>query len=111
MNRTASPYLLVWLGAGFAVWASALVALYAGHAVGCAFAWHAASLRVGLSAALLVHIAVLATIWHQLANRPIRATDGGTRDFLVTVSLWATVAAIAATVLTLGPPLLLATCI
>jgi hypothetical protein len=111
VNRTASPHLLVWLGAGFAVWASALVTLYAVHAIGCAFAWPAALLRVGLSAVLLVHIAVLAAIWHQLANRPIGAEDGGTSDFLVTVSLWATAAAIAATVLTLGPALLLTTCV
>lgn len=111
MNRTASPYLLVWLVAGFAVWASALIALYAVHAIGCAFAWPAALLRVGLGAALLVHIAVLAAICHQLANRPVGATDGGTRDFLVTISLWATFAAIAATVLTLGPSLLLTTCV
>jgi hypothetical protein len=111
VNRTASPHLLVWLGAGFAVWASALVALYAVQAIGCAFVWPAALLRVGLGAALLVHIAVLAAIWHQLANRPILATNGGTRDFLVTISLWATVAAIATTVFTLGPPLLLTTCV
>jgi len=111
VNRTASPYLLVWLGAGFAVWASALIAVYAVYSIGCAFAWPAALVRVGLGAALIVHIAVLAAIWHQLAYRPIRAMDGGTRDFLVTISLWATVAAIATTVLTLGPPLLLTTCV
>ena len=111
MNRTASPLLLLWLGSGFVVWASALVALYAVHAIGCAFAWPAGSLRVGLGAVLLVHVAAIAAIWYQLANRPIGVTDGGTRDFLVNVSLWATVVAIAATVLTLGPPLLLTTCI
>ena len=111
MNRTASPLLLVWLGSGFVVWASALVALYAVHAIGCAFAWPAGPLRVGLGAVLLVHLAAIAAIWYQLINRPIGIRDGGTRDFLVNVSLWATVAAIVATVLTLGPPLLLTTCI
>lgn len=111
MNGAAPPRLLVWLGAGFVVWSSALVALYAVHAIGCAFAWRADLLRLGLGAVILIHIAALAMMWHRLATRPVGVTDGGTRDFLVTLSLWATIAATAATVLILGPTLLLTTCL
>ena len=111
MNRTAPPRLLAWLGAGFVVWSSALVALYAVHAIGCAFFWRAGLLRLGLGAVILMHMTALAVMWHRLATRPDGVTDAGTRDFLVTLSLWATIAAAATTVLSLGPTLLLTTCV
>lgn len=111
MNRVASPRLLVWLAAGFVVWSSALVALYAVHAIGCTFAWPAGPLRLGLGAVLLMHMAAFAAIWRHLVTHPIEVTDGATRDFLVTLSLWVTISAAAATVLTLGPTLVLTTCV
>ena len=112
MNRTARSYPIIWLAAGFVIWSSALVVLYAVHAIGCAFAWSAVPLRLGLAAVILVHLAAQAGIWHRLAARSSEVTDGrGTLGFLITVSLWATIAAITATVLTLGPPLLLAVCV
>lgn len=38
MNRPASPSLLL-LVAGFGIWSSAFVSLYAANAIGCSFGW------------------------------------------------------------------------
>jgi hypothetical protein len=111
VNRTARPHVIVWLGAGFVVWSIALVALYALHAVGCAFAWPAVPLRVGLATVILVHLAALALIWHRLAVHPAGVMEDDTLGFLVALSLCATIAATAATVLIFGPALLLTTCV
>ena len=111
MNRTAPPHLIIWLGAGFAVWASALVVLYALQAIGCAFVWLAVPLRLGLGAVILMHLAVLAAMWHRLATHFDGANDNDTLSFLVAASLWATIAAVVAVVFTLGPALFLTTCI
>lgn len=99
----APPRMLLWLVAGFTVWGSGLVALYALHAVGCAFGWPAGPLRLWLAAILLAHLALLAVML-RLLRRP-RA------DFLRTAAVWATMAALAATLLTLAPPLVLTTCV
>lgn len=61
--RPVPPRRLWWLLAGFGVWCSALVFLYAVHAVGCAFAWPAGTLRVTLVLVLLVHVAVIGWMW------------------------------------------------
>jgi hypothetical protein len=111
VNRPAAPQLIVWLGAGFVVWSSALITLYMLHAIGCAFAWPAAPLRLGLATVIVVHLAALAAIWRRLAVRAVAVTNGGTLGFMVTLSLWATIAATAATVLVFGPTLLLTTCV
>ena len=60
---------------------------------------------------ILVHLAGVAVIWHRLAANPAGMPEGGTLGFLVTLSLWATIAAAGATVLTFGPTLLLTTCV
>ena len=111
MNCSASPYPVVWLGAGFVIWSNALIVLYAVHAIGCAFAWAPVPLRLGLVTVILVHLVALAAIWRRLDVRSVKVTDGGdTLGFFITVSLWTTMAATAATVLTLGPALLLTAC-
>ena len=112
MNRTAPPHVIIWLGACFAVWASALIVLYAVHALGCAFVWPAVPLRLGLGAVILVHLALLAAMWQHLAARFDGANDNDndTLSFLLAASLWATIAAVVAVVFTLGPALFLTVC-
>ena len=61
-ERPVPPRHLWWLAAGFAVWCSALVALYALHAIGCAFAWSAGWLRLGLAVVLLAHLILMGTV-------------------------------------------------
>ena len=71
---------LLMLGAGFTVWASAFVALYAMLSVGCRFGWDGVELLAGLTlqraqlgAILLVHLAVgaaLALRLHAPAGAP-----------------------------------------
>ena len=106
---SARQHLLI-LAAGFGVWCSALVVLYALHAIGCAFVAPAALLRLGLAAVLLAHLIVIGWIWYTLAGaRPDQALDP-TGSFLHRIAVWTVVAAFITTGLTLGPPLLLPMC-
>lgn len=104
------PRRLWWLAAGFLVWCNALVVLYALHAIGCAFAWPAGPLRLSLAVLLLAHLAVIGWMWRDLAPA-VEPGFGSTGIFLRTVFLWTVIAAFAAAFLTLGPPLLLSTCV
>jgi hypothetical protein len=99
------------LVAGFGVWCSALVVLYALHAIGCAFAWSAGPLRLGLAVVLLGHLVVIGWMWRDLAAANPDPGFGQTGTFLHTVVIWTVIAAFAATVLTLGPSLLLTICV
>jgi hypothetical protein len=96
--------------AGFGVWCSALVAAYAFHAIGCAFGWSAGSLRLVLALVIVVHLIVLGWMWHDRAADRSEPGFGPTGAFLHTVSIWTLIAALAATLLTFGPTLVLATC-
>jgi hypothetical protein len=109
--RLVPPRGLWWLTAGFGVWCSAIVALYALHAIGCAFAWAAGPLRLGLAAVLLAHLIVIGWIWRDLAAASPGPDFGQTGTFLHTVVIWTLIAAMVATILTLGPPLLLTICV
>ena len=109
--RAVPPRLLWWLAAGFGVWCSALVFLYALHAVGCTFAWPAGTLRMSLVIVLLAHLVVGGWIWRNVAKSVPDAAFGQTGSFLHAAVVWTAIAAFFATVLTFGPPLLLATCI
>ncbi len=109
-TRPVPPGQLWWLLAGFAVWCSALVALYAVHAVGCAFAWPAGPLRLGLALMLLVHLAVIGWMWRSLDGADAGVDSGRTGAFLRAVIVWTVAAAFVTTILTLGPPLLLTAC-
>ena len=106
-----SPQRLWWLAAGFSVWCSALATLYALHAVGCAFAWSAGPLRIGLAALLLAHLTVIGWLWRDLAAANPDPGFGQTGIFLHAVAIWTLMAALATTILTLGPPLLLTICV
>jgi len=105
------PGRLWWLLAGFGVWCSALVFLYAVHAIGCAFAWPAGALRLALALVLLVHLIAISWMWrdHRAASADPSLDSTGT--FLHTVIVWTLIAALVTIVLTLGPTLALATCV
>jgi hypothetical protein len=104
-----SPRRLWWLLAGFGVWCSALVILYAVHAIGCAFAWSPGSLRLGLALVFLAHLIVIGWMWRDHAAAS--PDSGPTGTFLHTVFIWTLIAALAASLLTFGPMLVLATCV
>ena len=108
-ERTVPPRHLWWLAAGFTIWCSALVTLYAIHGFGCAFAWSAGSLRPWLAVALLVHLVVLGWMWY--ISRVASAGFGPTGVFFYWAVTGTLIAALVATAITFGPPLLLATCI
>jgi hypothetical protein len=110
-ERPVPPRQLWWLAVGFAVWCSALVSLYALHAIGCAFAWSAGSLRFGLAVVLLAHLIVMGWMWRDIARAGPAPVFGPTGGLLHRAVTWALIAALVATVLTLGPSLLLTTCV
>jgi hypothetical protein len=105
------PRRLWWLVAGFGVWCSALVLLYAVHAIGCAFAWPAGALRLALALVLLAHLIVIGWMWRDRWAASLDPGFGPTGTFLHTVILWTVIAALVTTILTLGPALALATCV
>ncbi len=110
-GRAVPPRLLWWLAAGFGVWCSALVFLYALHAIGCAFAWPAATLRISLMVVFLAHLIIVGWMWRHAAMASPDPVFGQTGSFLHTAIVWTAIAAFVSTVLVLGPPLFLATCI
>jgi hypothetical protein len=109
--RPVPPRRLWWLVAGFAVWCSALGALYGLHAIGCAFGWPLGQLRLGLSAAFLAHVVAIGWMWRHLARADSNPAFGHTASFLHLVSLWTVVAAFVAALFTFGSPLLLTMCL
>ena len=109
--RSFRPQRLWWLAAGFGVWCSALAALYAVHAIGCAFAWSAGPLRIGLAALLLAHLTVIGWLWREYRKTNPNPGFGPTGAFLHWVIGWTAIVALVATAFTLGPPLLLTICV
>jgi hypothetical protein len=110
-KRAIPARRLWWLAAGFAVWCTALVALYALHAIGCAFAWSSGSLRLGLAVVLFVHLIVIGWMWRDITRAAADPDFGPTDTFLHWTVTWTLITALVATAITFGPPLLLATCI
>ena len=108
--RAVPPRRLWWLLAGFGVWCSALVSLYALHAIGCAFAWPAAPLRLVLALVLLAHLGAICWMWRDQTAGSAEPGSGPTGAFLRTLVIWSLIAALATILLTLGPTLALATC-
>jgi hypothetical protein len=102
---------LWWLLAGFGVWCSALVVIYALHAVGCAFGWSASALRLSFALVLLVHLGAIVWMWRDQAGGGVASGYGPTGAFLHTVVIWTLIAALATIVLTLGPTIALRTCV
>jgi hypothetical protein len=109
--RNVPPGRLWWLAGGFGVWCSALIVLYALHAIGCAYAWPTGTLRTCLVAVFLGHLVVVTWMWRNFARSGPDPAFGPTGRFLHTAIVWTAIAAVVATILTFGPPLLLSTCI
>lgn len=105
------PRRLWWLAAGFLLWCSALVMLYALHAIGCTFGWATAALRVILALVFMAHIVVIAWLWRNLATRRPDPAHGRSGAFLHDVATWTLIAALASTVIVFSPLLLLTTCL
>lgn len=104
MRLTSRPLLLA---AGFSIWASAFVVLYGVNAIGCAFTWSQSLQRGGLLILLALHLAALAWLtWRCWQQR--RTT--GAAGFVQAVGFGATLAALAATLLTFSPSLILTLC-
>jgi len=110
-TRPVPPGYLLWLAAGFAVWCSALVVIYAVHAIGCAFAWSAGPLRLGLALVLVAHLTAIGWMWRHLGGADPSLDFGQTGAFLRKAVVWATIAAFATTIFTLGATLLLTVCV
>ncbi len=88
---------LLMLGAGFTIWASAFVALYAMLSVGCAFGWHHVEVLAGVTlqraqlvVILLVHLAAGMALIVMLRN-----VHG---PFLVRASYLAAIAALGSSI-------------
>jgi hypothetical protein len=105
------PRHLWWLLAGFGGWSSALVILYAVHTIGCAFAWPAGALRLALALVLLAHLIAIGWMWRDHWAGSADPSLNSTGAFLHTVIVWTLIAALVTIVLTLGPALVLATCV
>ena len=103
------PRRLWWLAAGFVLWCSALVMLYALHAIGCTFGWATTALRVGLALVFVAHVVVIAWLWRHRATRTPDPAHGTSGTFLHEVATWTLIAALASTVLVFSPRLWLTT--
>ena len=110
-GRDFPPGQLWLLALGFCIWGGALVLVYVLHSVGCAFAWSTAALRFSLGLAILVPLAMIGGLWRNYARTAPDPALGPTGSFLHWVILWTLAAAFVAIVFTLGPALLLRTCI
>lgn len=110
-ERPVPPRQLWLLALGFGIWASALVTMYALHSVGCAFRWPGGALRLSLAIVLLAYLAAIAWWWRNYASATPDPAFGPTGTFIHWVVLWTLIAAFAAAVFTLGPTLLLTTCV
>ena len=112
MSASAVPEgRLWWLVAGFGVWCVALSALYALHAIGCAFGWSSVSLRIGLAVIVVAGLLAIAAMWRGLARTDPDPAFGQPGAFLHAVVIGTLIAAFVTTLLTLAPALLLVTCI
>ena len=111
-SARAIPSRELWLlVVGYGVWCLALVVIYALHALGCAFAWPTGAIRLGLGVALLASLAVLGWLWRDYAKTAPDPALGEIGLFLHWTVVWTLITAFVTTVLTLGPTLLLATCV
>jgi hypothetical protein len=109
--RVVPPGRLWLLALGYGIWCSALVMLYALHALGCAFAWPSTTLRAVLALVFLAHLVAIGVLWRAYAHGQADAAYGAAGRFFHEVALWTLATAFAATVITLGPTLFLATCV
>lgn len=100
---------LLMLGAGFAVWASAFVVLYAMLSIGCRFGWDEMELAAGLSlqrAQLLVILLV-----HLVAGAALVVLLRGGSSFMAKAAWLAALAALASTVFSFSAVFALSACV
>ncbi len=97
------PAHLLWLVAGFGLWSSALVLIYAFHAVGCAYGLAPTGLRLGIGLLTVGHAAVLVLLVRGLDRRSPPGALGA-------VARWTMAAALVATIVTFAPLVTLTTC-
>lgn len=109
-GRNAEPLGLV---AGFLLWGLAFVTLYGGHGFACGVGvtagHHDGTTRIALVIAFLLFVAAHAALAWWFWKRLGRAEDRPLR-FVRFASFVLAVAALVATLWTLGPPLLLSIC-
>jgi hypothetical protein len=112
MSTRPRPRRLLWLAAGFIVWAHAFLALYAVNAIGCAFAWPAHLQRLVLWLLLAAHLVVLAWIVARHWRRR-HESQGEPRPmpFVDYVGLGVAITGWAATLFTLAPSFFVSLCI
>lgn len=102
---------VLMLAAGFIVWASAFVVLYAMLSVGCQFGWHEIDLAAGLSvqraqlmAIFALHLAAATALVLVLRGR------AGTVPMLPRAAYLCALAALGSTVFCFAPILVLSAC-
>jgi hypothetical protein len=98
-----APRHLLWIAAGFTVWSAAFVILYSLQALGCAYAWPATGLRLGLGAVLAAHLVALGLL--------MRAAPANGDATVVAVTRWTLAAAILATLFVFAPAIALSPCL
>lgn len=111
---TLSPVHIWRLLAGFAVWAVSFVFLYALQALGCHLGWSLVLLGpIPLNRLLLVAAFAAALCVHLLVLRQAaRGPEGsGPAAFLAVAGLWASSAALLASLLTFVPVLFASACL
>ena len=115
MNGARWSLRIGGMAGGLLVWTSALVGLYALHAVGCKISWLEVAvgpvslLRMVLLAVWLAHLGLLA--WLCLRFRRWRSDAAGAGDrFIVAASVALTVVAFVATLYTGVPAVFLRQC-
>jgi len=114
--RAPPASALLLLAAGFGIWATAFVVLYAALSVGCAFGWDGREAALGLSlqramllGLLLAFLALHAALLVHLRARPPSETDA-TAVFVHRAALIAGTAAMGASVFTYAAVAILSTC-
>jgi hypothetical protein len=109
--RTVPPSRFWLLGLGFGLWCTAIAIIYSLHALGCAFGWRTDLLRWSLGLVLLAHLVAIGWPWYRAVKTPAEPALGETGEFLRSAYIWTLGKAFVALLLTLGPILLLATCL
>jgi hypothetical protein len=112
MSARPVPASQLWLIAlGFCVWSSALIFSYALHSVGCAFAWPAEKVRLSLGLIIIVHLAAIGWLWRICARASADPALGRSGAFFHWVIVCTLISAFVTVLFTLGPALLLPTCV
>jgi len=104
---TVPPHRLWWLALGFGLWSFAFVALYALHALGCAYGWSDPLLRLGMTGLLAATVAALG---FALSQAPRSSPGDGTTALIGRAARWTLWAAMIGAIFTFAPALALTAC-